>query len=349
MIKDCHKGTGLPFNLATANVKILPALDTLAQLGTNSTDNAKNTSDGGGQTTTIESFKKRARAKFYSSNVCVKLASIEGSHLNKSYWNTYHCSSSLNQVGKKFTGQYCGNRWCTVCNRIRTAKLIKGYNRPLEELPEKYFVTLTIPNVTELDLKAAIDRMNDTFKTIQEFFKKRKQRNKQDWQIVGLRKIECTYNYFADTYHPHFHLVVSGKNAAEGIVQEWLKRSPGAVIAAQDIRPAWPGIEHELFKYFAKIITKVGKHNKTFVKPLDVIFRAMWGLRVFQPIGLKKDVTEEIEDIQVQEIEDVEHEEFAVWRWENNDWVNHDTGEALTGYTASQAMLDLIENIVLST
>ena len=44
--------------------------------------------------------------------------------------------------------------------------------------------------------------MGYTCKQIQERIKKRKQRNQIDYQIVGMRKLEYTYNATADTYQP---------------------------------------------------------------------------------------------------------------------------------------------------
>jgi prophage antirepressor-like protein len=306
------------------------SLDTLAQLVTDPKD--------------IGFLGKRARAKTFTVPLSVKLASLN-SDLKKSYWNSYYCNESLTQEGNKITGKYCNNRWCSVCNRIRTAKLIQGYNVPLSELENKQFVTLTLPNCEGIELRKTIDFMLKTVKTIQDVIKMRHHRGKQDWQLVGIRKLECTYNYKTSTYHPHFHFLIDGEVAAKELVNEWLKRVPGTSSKAQDIRKADKGAETELFKYFSKIVTKTEKGFTTFVEPLDVIFTAMRGLRVFQPIGLKKDVSEDIEDIITEEIAGIE-EKFVKWKWSNHDWVDMSTGEVLTGYIPSDSMNRLIDNII---
>jgi DNA-damage-inducible protein D len=309
-------------------------LDTLAQLGTNLNTEPKD----------IGFLAKRARAKTFTAPLSVKLASLN-SDLKKSYWNSYYCNESLTQEGNKITGKYCNNRWCSVCNRIRTAKLIQGYNVPLSELEDKQFVTLTLPNCTGEKLRETIDFMLKSCKEVQEVFKKRHLRGKQDWQLVGIRKLECTFNHRTSTYHPHFHLLIEGDVAANELVNEWLKKVPTASRQAQDVRKADEGAETELFKYFSKIVTKTEKGFTTFVEPLDVIFTAMRGLRVFQPIGLKKDVSEDIEDIITEEISGIE-EKFIDWKWFKNDWVDKSTGEALTGYVPSDSMNRLIDNII---
>lgn len=317
--------------------KNTPPLDTLAQLVTDP-------SKEGAKEGTKKDLSKRARAKTFTSPLSVNLANLD-SPLKKSYWNSYHCNSSLTQDGKKITGKYCNNRWCSVCNRIRTAKLIQGYNKPLSEIEDKQFVTLTLPNCKGEELKETIDFMLKTAKTIQDAIKMRHHRKKQDWQLVGIRKLECTYNAKTDTYHPHFHFLIQGKQAAETLKSEWLKKVSTATDKAQDVRQATEGAETELFKYFSKIVTKTEKGFKTFIEPLDVIFQAMQGKRVFQPIGLKKDVKEDIEDIISEEIVDIE-DTIKKWKWYKNDWIDFSTGEVLTGYIPSESMIKLIDNMI---
>lgn len=322
-------GTKVHTNKAKVQAEVV-SLDKLAQLGTD---------------ITRDDLRKRARSKYFSSNLATRLAFVPDSHLTKSYWNTYHCASTIVQEGLTISSKYCNNRWCTTCNRIRTANLVNGYSEPLKELTDKHFVTLTVPNVPGDALKATIDDMNACFKAICETYKRRKQRGKQTWQIKGIKKIECTYNPIRKDFHPHFHVIVEGKECAENLVNDWLIRNPKSTLKAQDLRAADDKSVHELFKYFAKLVTKTGKEHVTHVKPLDTIFQAMWGLRVFQPIGIKKDVTEDIEGIQKQNVVDIDYEEdIKFWRWEYSDWVDNN-GEAMTGYLPSEQMDKLIDNM----
>lgn len=310
------------------------SLDTLAQLGTNSPD-----------VTDLGSYRKRARAKYFTNNLAIRLATIEDSFLKKSYFNSYYCSSSLVQKDKTFTSKYCGNRWCTVCNRIKTAQLINGYSSVLEELPDKHFVTLTLRNVDDEELKPTLDYMLKTVKQIQDNFKKKRQRGLQSWQLVGLRKLECTYNPILNSYHPHFHFIVSGKESADVLVSEWLSRVKTADIKGQNVKPCRPGINHELFKYFSKIITKVDGKNMTYIGALDVIFTSIWGLRTFQSIGIKKHISEDILEVQSQVVVDAESER-DYWVWAGSDWNSLNTNKGLTGYKPSDKMDELVANMV---
>ena len=287
-----------------------------------------------GQTTTLqtsETLVKRAKAKYFTNAYTKSLASLK-SPLQKSYNNTiFGCSNSLVQTEQKITTRYCGNRWCVVCNRIRTAKMINGYKKQLDELENTYFVTLTIPNVNGDILRSTIKEMTKTFQNILKKF------HHDKVKVVLLRKLECTYNPIRNDFHPHFHLLVSEHSLAKEIVSEWLKRCKTASIQAQDIRKADKGSSMELFKYFSKIITD----KKIYVNALDTIFQAMRGLRVYQPVGIKK-VSEEIEEVQAQIYEELERAE-KIWTWIEEDWIDVHSGECLTGYTPDTRIKELVE------
>lgn len=265
------------------------------------------------------------------------------SPLKKSYLNTFYCASELVQDGKKLTGKYCNNRWCLVCNRIRTAKLINGYKIPLEDLQEKQFVTLTIPNVPGEKLAGAIREMLRELRRIQN-----KVLRERKTPIFGIRKLEVTYNAIRGDFHPHFHLVVSKYQVALDLVSEWLKTWPTARSPAQDIRPADMAATMELFKYFTKLLAKGSKSGgppgSRIVPPgaLDTIFQAMRGLRVFQPMGIKKDIAEDIEDIQAEVFEALDPDQVKTWRWQTHDWIDQETGEVLADYSPSEGISQLI-------
>lgn len=326
MTKVKQKLQNCNYKLAQKNSSIKsPFLDKLAQL---SPSHFKPD-----QSYTIETLCKRAKAKYLTNAYTIQLAGLK-SPLQKSYNNTvFGCSNLLIQSGNIIKGGYCGNRWCIVCNRIRTAKLINGYKEPLKKLKDKQFVTLTIPNVDRRILRLTIKNMIHEFQNIRKYFHKNK------IKFIGVRKFECTYNPKRNDYHPHFHLIVEGKDVAEKLVYEWLKRYTKAKREAQDIKPCNDGSLMELFKYFTKFISD----KKIYVRALDNVFVAIRGLRVYQPFGIRK-VNEEIKEIQTQIIEDLVKAE-KLWVWKENDWIDEQTGECLTGYTPDDTMKELIENI----
>lgn len=282
----------------------------------------------------IDYLQKRAKNKYFSQELARHLTTLS-SPLNKAYRRTlFDCGSLLIQEGQKLTGRYCNGRWCNTCNRIRTAKLMEGYRKPLETLLEPYFVTLTIPNVCGEDLKESIKTL---LKTIQLITRSRRRLT----EFNGIRKIECTYNAIEDTYHPHLHLIIDGKDNAEWLVSEWLKRNPNANRVAQDYRKADSGSLMELFKYTTKIVTKTQKDGfKIYVRALDTIFQAMYKVRTFQSFGKIRMVSEDIEDIQ-SELYDIPYYESLVWQWSGYDWQAMINGERLSNYRPSKRMIEL--------
>lgn len=289
----------------------------------------------------------RAKYKDFSYCLALSLSNIQGSPLHKSYRNTAFCASILMLEGKKETSHYCGNRWCVVCNRIRTAKLINSYVPQILLMKNPYFVTLTIPNVEGKDLRAALVKMNSCVSKIVGKHKKRHQRGQQVWKVNGIKKLECTYSKRFDNFHPHFHFIIDGKEAANTLVSDWLKIYPGTDKKGQDCTKAFKGSENELFKYFTKIVTRL--ENNTFgvyVKSLDTIFCAMKGLQVVSNLGDIKPVNEEIEEIQAQDLDDSYLFSVSKYFPEHRDWIDIETGEPRTGYKRPGTLNEIINNFV---
>lgn len=276
------------------------------------------------------SLISKARAKFLSQKLSICLQKYNPlSDLFKSYQNSYYCCSVLLQEGKALKSKYCKNRWCALCNRIRTAKAINEYLPLIAKLEDVYFVTLTKRTVEEKDLKWSIDLMEKAWRSIL------KSRENKKRKIKGLRKIENTQRP-QDKYHYHFHILISGKENAEWLVREWLRLMGGeANVKAQDIRKADERSLKEMFKYFSKLTVqnKTGERELIDYQRMDVIFRAMRGKRVYQGFGGLKSASEDFEEIQVQEFSFLEECE-KVWHWVNEDWID-EWGECLTAYQPS--------------
>lgn len=308
-------------------------LDTLAQLRTAGNYQAV--------TDPSKSRLKRAVAKYKTNKLIYKLIDLD-STLHDYYWNTWHCNNVLLQKKDTITGHYCNGRACIVCGRIRTAKLIKGYLPVIKTFREPMFFTPTIPSVKGEHLEGAIVGMNKVHRKIVDNLRKTK-----GLVIKGLRKLEVnpekeTVNHsYRDTFSPHNHFILDGRKEAEAYRDEWLKHYPEAYEGAQDIRPADESSLIELFKYTTKLAApKAGDAEK-----LDVIFRALYNKRCVQPVGIKKYVSEDVEGIQSEEIEGLQHAiDVWVWKQEKSDWFNT-AGIPLTGceeYRKDKAEADLI-------
>jgi hypothetical protein len=314
---------------------------------------------------------KRARAKFMTIPLLLQLIDLK-SPLLKSYWNSYHCAEVLHEEYdpttdiQKFRSKYCNGRWCLVCNRMRTAKLIKGYEDSLDELENQHFLTLTIQNVPEHKLKDAIEYMYLSIRNIQKRLKKDK--------ILGIRKFECTFSNVLKNYHPHYHFITSGDRS--DVIYEWINEINKhklfyADSRAQDCRKADDQSKKELFKYFTKVMSSKdadGQDQSVPIYALDQIFQAIVGKRVFQSMGLKKFVEEDIDStkLEVQEIlkrsgnlQELTEKEADIlnnyekwylvrkdWNWAQDvaDWLDEDSN-ALTQYKPSNKVLNFLDKI----
>lgn len=278
-------------------------------------------------------FLKRSRSKYYTQKIAGKLIFLN-SPLKNQYKRAYYCCQELTQNGNKLTSKYCNSRVCNICNRIRTAKLYDGYISQLGEIKNLKFGTLTAPNVKKEHLKEELERYIKDFRFILNsrlrFYNGRK--NPLKWN--GIRKIEITYNAFQNTYHPHIHFL--GGEYSELILEEWLKIRTDANKKAQDLRNADINSLNELFKYTTKIMLKANK-KKTFtiyLNAIDNIMISMANKRTFQPYGIIKKVSEEVEEQESQYYKNLPEYNFMGWKWYNNDWINL-YGETLTGYMPS--------------
>lgn len=348
MLFDEQQNAGLKVPCNTS--KNGASLDTLAQLGTTNMHTSDDDDFDVCATTNITDKKtllKRARRKYFSNGLTLKLVDSAKTNpysvLQKSYWNTYHCSATLSLRGSgKVNGTYCKCRWCMVCNAIRTAVCIKKYSPVFANWSDMYFVTLTQRTVPFEKLSSQIDEMQSIFSNIKGSVKKQYQRKNIDFKMVGVRKLECTYNTKSKRYHPHYHFIVQSKEMALMLRSEWLKRNANAQIQAQDVRKANTNSAKELFKYMTKVVCKTEDGQRAIPSvALDNIFNALRGRRVLQNFGFR--LPKSSASVTTADIDDSEVIAILEWQDAATDWVNVDTGECITGYTPSDGMASLIE------
>jgi hypothetical protein len=295
-----------------------------------------------------ENLQKRARAKFITNIVAFPLSKLK-SPLEKAYKLTERCSGELTETPGKLTGLYCGCRWCLVCSRIRTARLISGYLPAIEAMgDDKWFLTLSRPNVGASFLADEIQYYLREASLIQ-----RHLREKRKLKYSSLRKIECTYNEEADTYHPHFHFIFDSFKAADLFLAMWLSRNPTAKLdKGNQLKKADNNTVLELFKYFTKVVSKTKSKLRAgaasadyqiHLAALDQMFVAMRAVRTFQPCGVIKAISEEVEPEQAMESG---RAEVNTWKWLKHDWVNADTERTLTGYIPAPGIQDIEKHLV---
>jgi|LakMenEpi03Aug12_release.lakeMendotaPanAssembly.Ray.scaffolds.fasta_scaffold23832_18 plasmid rolling circle replication initiator protein Rep len=265
-----------------------------------------------------KTLKNRANAKFLTQELIQAIIEIRGAKMvDKHFARALGCATFIKIADNGITSRFCENRFCLVCNRIRTAQLFQMYGRVITDLPDLYFVTLTIKNPVKKDLSPSIKLMYKRFAWIKDLLRKQK------IKLLGLRKLEITYNDRENTYHPHYHLIISGQYQAEHLVDYWLKYNKESVAAAQDMRKADEKALKELFKYFTKLKSNNSYSEKVTISALNHIINCVKGVRIFQPIGIKAEKLPE-------KTHQVSQGSFdpTYWDWGTDNWYN-EAGEPL--------------------
>lgn len=284
---------------------------------------------------------KKARKKYIAINRARELLDYNpNSILKNAYKNTFFCSHNiLVEDGKIKSGGYCKNRWCATCAPIRMAVVINKYEHGWKQLVDPYFVTLTDKTVKGKSLKKTIEKRSKIMQQIKE-----KARKKGLKRFDGTRKLEVTIRP-NDRYHAHYHYIISGKTNAEFLIKEWLNYCPTAKRQAQDMRPVTNKEKFiEMAKYETKSVVddrrKDGKRQRQCPKKLDLVYRALYKKRTFQPFGkMMKYCKKEDETFDEKELEAKDtNKEFGVYSYNvsNFDWFNIETGESLTDFKPTE-------------
>lgn len=251
----------------------------------------------------------------------------------------------------------CGNRFCPLCtwnkakkDAIMLAVLMQAIREQEEQ--EFIFLTLTAPNIKGEHLKSEIDRFNHAFNKL---FKR-----KNVISVINgyVRKLEVTYNqerfitkqmykraknYYDkrnlkegdnnpnyDTYHPHFHVILSVNKSYFTDTKVYINQSKwlemwrdcmnDESITQVDIRKVRSsekseyGVVLEVAKYSAK-------SNELYASQsvFEIFYRALKGRQLLTFNGLFKDYVKkykngELDKYKKQDENEYTHLLTSVWR-----------------------------------
>ena len=330
---------------------------TLADNGTSKTGQNNIIVNGeGSDLSKKEALKGRAKRKTITQIMMLNLITIAQENgepeLEKSYWNTYYCQQKVVTADGRLYGQYCKNRFCTLCCANRKAEMINKYYPILKDWKEPYFLTLTVKACKAHQLKAYIRIMLKTFQKITEKHRKRHQRG-TGLKLIGIKSLESNFNPKAKTYNPHFHIIVKDKWMAEVIKKEWTLRSKKGYAAhwCQHITPI-TNLETgliEIIKYGSKIFTEPDLKSKIketdtahiYLKALDTILTAMKGERIFDRFGFNAPKKCKTKYTPAKLLSLYNEWEYDI---DSSDWINPTTGELLTNYIIPSRLQAILDN-----
>lgn len=320
-----------------------------------------------------ETQKKQQWAKAYSLYTAIKfLQNCPTSKLYKSYFNSLRCSNvkllTMDEKTEqmKLTTTYCKNRWCYVCNRIKTAININHYLPQINQFGNPFFVTLTLPTCTAEELKGRIEHFLKAWRNIYKRSfngKYIKEVAEKNITLSGVRSIECTLRP-EGKYHLHMHLIVDGWHNAEWVVKQWLSLHPEASKLAQDVRKIYVKDEAEplnigglmeVFKYAVKMSVNA-KKNEDYER-MNLVFEALKGKRLFSVFGnikalrLDEKGEDELMNLVAQEVGEELVARFGnetrsfTWQPDIYDWVDIRSGEMLIGEPLPKKIHSIVSSV----
>jgi hypothetical protein len=291
---------------------------------------------------------KKTRKKIVTQLINMPLI-LRDSPLKKMYSRAYHCESRMFQVGKKLTSKKCNSRSCVSCNGKRTAGYIRHYGEQLLALSDAQFVTLTRPTVqcNKVDtLKAHIKDMEGIWRKIHLNSVKN---HKGKFDLKGMKSMEVTARP-DDHYHPHFHLIVQGKENADWVVKQWLKYCKTALPSCQVIIPITSNDALlEVFKYGTKFMNKIKKktqqgeyievYEKVPAERTDFIMQALYKKPLISCFGgIRKIESEDVNEIEVKgglDYFDTPSDDCFEWQNYAENWISQNTDEKFSDFILS--------------
>lgn len=280
-------------------------------------------------------LKKRAKKKFIGNAIAASLARLN-SPLKSSYAKSCTCQNVLKieDSGKLRSLFYCRARWCPTCQSIKMATMIDRYLPELSKLPELQFVTLTARTVRGDRIWARVEEMIVQWRQIADLARKKK------IKFAGLRKTELKVAN-RGLFHCHFHLIISTKESADWLVEQWLRLNPYASKKAQKVQEVTnlaPALV-ELMKYTTKLVCADDGSNTITATPqqLDTIFRALYRRRLYQPFGGVRAFQEDDMDIQAETV----RKAAGLYNWIGHDWIHREYGQLLSNWVPEHEELEI--------
>ncbi len=160
-------------------------------------------------------------------------------------------------------GFFCGSRWCPACAWRYSAawgRILMAVDRYLcdEQKLMPIFVTLTVQNVEADKLRGTLEHMAVAWHNLI------RRKAYSAWRNFA-RKTEVTYNASANTYHPHYHVMIwvkpsyfkRGYISHNRLLQDWRDATGMQEITQVDVRRCRSASQEgaavaEVAKYVAK-------------------------------------------------------------------------------------------------
>lgn len=235
--------------------------------------------------------------------------------------------SDIDHEKHKLIGaNFCGNRFCPHCSYTKARKDAFQTSIIVEYLKSKgysfIFLTLTAPNIPGSELEKELKSYAKSFKRL--FEQKRVSAIAKGY----MRKLEITYNFKSDTFHPHYHVLIAVNNSyftdkryyisREKWLDYWKKAKRDDTITQVDVRKLTTSTDKgilEITKYIAK------DSNYMYSKDVfKVFYGALKGKRSYSYKGVFKEAVKFYKTGDLDYLKDIDTTEYLYRVWYNWDF-----------------------------
>ncbi len=268
-------------------------------------------------------------------------------------------SDDVKEKYKQISGNSCKNRFCPLCSYRKARKdglKILTMMKAIEELENKSFLFLTLTYK-----RVEADELEDTIKFLNKSFKKLFERKEIEKMNLGyIKKIEVTYDkyktinkktfskrkeYFKvrglkvgdnnptyDTYHPHFHIIISVDKfyftnprvylSRDKFLRLWQESTGDYNITQVDVRKVSSTDDKNKVSELAKYSAKDSDYLYT-ERVFDVFYKALKGKRLLTYSKIFKDYQKKYENGELDEFKEKDENKYIYFLetfWINNDY-----------------------------
>lgn len=262
----------------------------------------------------------------------------------KRYEDSVNCCSHPIQHGHEISMVKCRQRWCITCNRTRAAKAAMAYKEYLESLPDLHMVTLTWRKdegrgFADHELRDGIGEMQRIWQ------RTRAAIQRKGYKLQGFKKIECTVHKDRNDFHPHYHILVSGREVADMIQAQWLKRMGNkATQAGQHVRTILPDGKAAAIREVLKYCFKDASENELIApEHLHAMNVAFFGKRTHDAMGIRN-VNVEPAKYERLQAPNNDYPTHRVYKWSPHAFMWLDGDTPLFDWRPSIKILEMVKS-----
>ena len=258
------------------------------------------------------------------------------------------CGSQVgfDDAGRVVTANFCRLRVCPLCQKRRSLKVAAEFNRIMEYLSCSWLhLVLTVPNCSADELSNLLDTMQICSSRLFNVAI-----IKRAFKGVA-RCTEITYNFHADTYHPHFHCLVAVNKSyftSRYYIQALTIRKLWTVICNAAFRgvnvrkksddwffeqceimddivyqchitKADSQAVAEIAKYSVKPL-EIGLQGVALYEPLKTIYFALHSRRLIQTYGIIKDAAKilRVDFDTIEDDDELDKNKITLYTWDRS-------------------------------